>query len=316
MDGEALLQWNDPGWLAEAHAWILGELGDAVTGPIEQPHVRPWSTVLRVPTQDGPVWFKANMPALAHEAGVVSVLARRRPDCVPKLLAADLERGWMLMADGGTRLREAGLDVTCWEEVLPLYAELQLDTAADRDALLEAGAPDRTLAALPALYEPLLDDPGLTRDEVARQHGLAPRIAEECAALAALGLPETIQHDDLHDGQVFVRAGRYLFLDWGDACVAHPFFTLTVTLRVLGYRLELPETAPELDRFRDAYLEPWTRLAPRAELLAALPGALLLGGLCRLLTWRAVVAGMPQPFAAEWAEYPAELRRLLLLGAV
>jgi len=316
VDGEALLQWNDPGWLAEAHAWILGELGDAVTGPIEQPHVRPWSTVLRVPTQDGPVWFKANMPALAHEAAVVSVLARRRPDCVPKLLAADLERGWMLMADGGTRLREAGLDLTCWEEVLPRYAGLQLDLAVDRDALLAAGAPDRRLPGLPVQYEALLDEAALRDDELGRLRALAPRVAELCEELAAYGLPETIQHDDLHDGQVFLHDGGYLFFDWGDACVSHPFFTLTVTLRVLAHHLEVPELAPELDRFRDAYLEPWTRLAPRAELLAALPGALLLGGLCRLLTWRAVVAGMPQPFAAEWAEYPAELRRLLLLGAV
>ena len=143
---------------------------------------------------------------------------------------------------------------------------------------------------MPALYETLLDD-------------------------AAFGIPETIQHDDLHDGQVFVRGGRYRILDWGDSSVGHPFFTLTVTLRVLGYALELPETAPELFRFRNAYLEPWTRLAPRAELLAALPGALLLGGLCRLLTWREVVAGMPQPFAEESDEYPAELRRLLLRAA-
>jgi Ser/Thr protein kinase RdoA (MazF antagonist) len=27
----------------------------------------------------------------------------------------------------------------------------------------------------------------------------------------------TLQHDDLHDGNVFVRDGRYLFFDWGTA---------------------------------------------------------------------------------------------------
>ena len=315
MESEARLQWEDPAWLAAAHDWILAALGDRITGPIEQPHVRPWSTVLRIPTHDGPVWFKANMPPLAHEAAVVSLLSRRRPDTVPELIAADLECGWMLQRDAGTRLREAGLDVSVWEEVLPLCAELQIEASSDRDALLTAGVPDRGLTALPALYEALLDDPDLTADEIARLHALAPRITEECAALAARGIPETIQHDDLHDGQVFVRDGRFRILDWGDSCVAHPFLILTVTLRRLGYLLGLPEDAAGLRRFRDAYLEPWTRLASRAELLAAVPGALLLGGLSRLLTWREIIAGMPPSFAAQWDEYPAELRRLLLMTA-
>ncbi|MBX6752026.1 MAG: aminoglycoside phosphotransferase family protein [Micromonosporaceae bacterium] len=42
--------WGDAAWLAQAYEWIdarLGELGHERTGPIEQPHVYPWSTVLR-----------------------------------------------------------------------------------------------------------------------------------------------------------------------------------------------------------------------------------------------------------------------------
>ena len=34
------------------------------------------------------------------------------------------------------------------------------------------------------------------------------------------GIAETIQHDDLNDGAVYVRDGRYVILDWGDACVS------------------------------------------------------------------------------------------------
>ena len=60
---------------------------------------------------------------------------------------------------------------------------------------------------------------------------ILPEYAERCELLAAFGIPETIQHDDLHDGNVFVRDGRNLFFDWGDSCVSHPFHTLVVTLR-------------------------------------------------------------------------------------
>jgi hypothetical protein len=91
-----------------------------------------------------------------------------------------------------------------------------------------------------------------------------------CDELAGYGLPETIQHDDFHDGQVFVRDGRYLLLDWGDACVSHPFFTLSVTLEgILGWGLDDIQGSVDVRPFRDAYLEPFTPLAEGADLLAA-----------------------------------------------
>jgi hypothetical protein len=316
------LLWTEPDWLESVHAWIrsqLERLGLEPAGEIEQPHVRPWSTVLRVPTDDGDVWFKANMPTQAFEVAVVETLAARRPDLVPTLLATDLQRGWMLQGDGGTRLREileeTG-DFDVWIEILSLYAELQMDVAADRDRLLAAGVPDRLLASLPGQFEEVLADAEaletLTQDERRRLASLAPRIEAECRELADYGLPETIQHDDLHDGQVFVRDGRFLFFDWGDACVSHPFYTLVVTLAVLAYRLELDHDAPELDRFRDAYLEPWTRFRPRRELEQAYPLAYRLGVLCRGLTWRSVVAVLPQPLRDDEADAVPERMRMLL----
>jgi hypothetical protein len=327
---ENALLWTDRGWLERAHAWIrdqLGRLSRDLTGPIEQPHVRPWSTVLRAPTERGDVWFKANMPALAHEAAVLQVLARRRPDLLPTLLAADPVRGWMLQVDGGRRLREVldeRPDLARWEEVLPLYAQLQIDTALDLKDLLAAGTPDRRLAILPVLYAALLDDEealrpdlpeALTEDEVRRLRQLTPHVEAMCDNLAAYGLPETIQHDDFHDGQVFVREGGYLFFDWGDACVAHPFFTLSVTLRVLAHKLGLEIGAPELDRFRDAYLEPWMAYRPRAELVAAFPTAYRLGGVCRALTWNLVVGHLPPPFDEEYADVVPDRLRMLLAGS-
>jgi hypothetical protein len=259
------------------------------------------------------------MPTQAFEAAVVETLSARRPDLVPTLLAADLERGWMLQGDGGTRLREileqTG-DFDVWEEVLPLYAELQIDVAADRERLLAAGVPDRLLASLPGQFEEVLTDPAaletFIEDERRRLAALAPRIEADCDELAEYGLPETIQHDDLHDGQVFVRDGRFLFFDWGDACVSHPFYTLVVTLAVLAHRLGLDHDAPELDRFRDAYLEPWTRFRPRSDLGRAYPIAYRLGVLCRGLTWRSVVAVLPRPLRDDEEDAVPERMRMLL----
>ena len=314
--------WTEPAWLESAHEWIcsqLDRLGLEPAGEIEQPHVMPWSTVLRVPTSRGPVWFKANVPDLAHEAAVIEILAGRRPDLLPALLATDLERGWMLQAEGGTRLREIlekNRDFDVWERILPLYAELQIAAAADRDRLLAAGAPDRRLSVLPGQFEMLLGDSAalasLTEMELEHLRTLVPRIDAECRELEAYELPETIQHDDLHDGQVFVRDGRYVFFDWGDACLSHPFFTLVVTLAVLAYRLELEHGSPELDRFRDAYLVPWTRFRPRSDLEQAYPIAYRLGVLCRGLTWALIVSAIPRPLREQEQDAVPERMRMLL----
>lgn len=167
------------------------------------------------------------MPVLAHEAGAVEILVGRRPDCLPELLAVERGRGWMLQGDGGVRLRELG-EPARWEDALPLYAGLQADAAADVEALLAAGVPDRRLAVLPALYAALLEErTALGAEELRALRRLAPRVASLGEKLAGYGLPETIQHDDLHDGNVFVRDGGYVFFDWGDACITHPFSPCT-----------------------------------------------------------------------------------------
>jgi hypothetical protein len=83
-------QWRSPELVDRVHRWIderLGELGIERTGDIEQPHVEEWSTVMRVPTADGTVWFKANHEPLRHEAALTALVAARAPDRVPAMRA-------------------------------------------------------------------------------------------------------------------------------------------------------------------------------------------------------------------------------------
>ncbi len=324
------LLWVEPDWLAEATAWIrdrLDESGVELTDEIEQPHVRWWSTVLRAPTTEGPFWFKANAAPHAFEAGLLAILERVVPGAVPELVAIDPGRGWLLMRDGGERLRElvhSSRDLYHWEALLPEYAELQLELASHVDDLLATGMPDQRLAALPAQLAALLADrdacmvgrdDGLAADEHDRLRALLPEFAERCARLAGFAVPETIQHDDLHDGNVFVRDGRYLFFDWGDSCVSHPFHTLVVTMRALAHRLELPPGGPDVLHLRDAYLEPFGRCGSRAELVDAAELAHFTGTAARALSWYRFLAAREPEFRADDEDaVPYGLRRLLDLG--
>jgi aminoglycoside phosphotransferase (APT) family kinase protein len=108
-----------------------------------------------------------------------------------------------------------------------------------------------------------------------------PRVAELCEELAALGIPDTIQHDDLHDGQVCVRDGRHLVLDWGDSCVTHPFLSLAVPLEgVIAWGLDDVEDSVDTAPFRDAYLAPFAERYD-GDLAAASRIAVRLGWACR-----------------------------------
>jgi len=303
--------WVDPAFRAETDSWVearLAELGLERVGEIEQPHVRLWATALRIPTSGGDVWFKANMPGLEHEARLVALLAQRRPDAVPPLLAHDPASGWMLMGDAGMPLRdlvESERDLIRWIDVLSLYGGVQVDLTRDAETMLALGVPDIRLETLPARAEALLDEvAGLDTDTRDRLAAALPEIRELCVELDSFGVPDTIQHDDFHDGQVYVREGDYLLLDWGDACVSHPFFTLAVTLDgVIAWGVDDVEHSEPTQPYLDAYLGPFLDRHGEEDLAAACAIARRLGWVCR------AVNGYLAPF--ETAQTGRRLRMFL-----
>lgn len=325
------LPWARAGWIEQAGAWIQAELARQhieLAGAIEQPHIRPWSTVLRVPTGAGNLYFKATAPVLAHEPALTQALSRWRPDCMVQLLATDLDRGWLLMRDAGATLRsqiQSVTDLHQWQPILTTYAEVQIELASRTDELLALGTLDRRLATLPAQYERLLADTGallidqkdgLTAAEYRCLRDLVPEFAAMCERLASYQIPETLHHDDFHDANIFIRDGRFVFSDWGESCVAHPFFTLLVTLRSVAYRLKLDDHAPELSQLRDIYLEPFQRFESPERLRAAFALANRVAMICRALTWYRVVSHLDDSHKAEYAEaVPGWLQEFLNAGS-
>ncbi len=310
-------EWTEPAWLAKATTWLTIKLHDQnieLTGAIEQPHVRPWATVLRVPTTAGTLYFKAVAAAFAYEPALTAALAQWRPDCMPQLLAVEPTEGWLLMRDAGVTLRtfiQAEQRCDRWFDLLPLYASVQIDLSERVDDLLALGVPDRRLSVLPTLYEQLLEQrsallidqsDGLTLDEYQQLRAWIPQVRTMCDELAQYNIPATLHHDDFHDANIFLHGDRVTFADWAESCVAHPFFSLVVMLRSTAYQLKLGEEAPELAQLHDAYLEPFTRYETHYNLLAASKLAHRLGMICRTLTWHQVVSSLPEPAKSEQAD--------------
>ncbi|MEU5965690.1 aminoglycoside phosphotransferase family protein [Micromonospora parva] len=324
IPGERAPDWSDERWQMRARSWVdahLSRAGRRVTGLVE-PRERPWSLVWRVPTDDGPVWFKANNPGTVHEAVLITALAEVTPDRVLTPIAVDPEQGWSLLPDGGESLRDVlarDSDLAHWERALPGYAALQLASAPHADELVARGVPDQRPEVLAGLFVELLDDRealligaegGLSPEMHERLRAEVPSYAQRCRRLADIGIPATVQHDDLHDGNVFAGPDGYRYFDWGDASVAHPFGTLLVTLRAVAAARRLAADDAQLVRLRDAYLETWTDRYDRRTLVEAADLAIALGPVSRSLSWRRALDTTAESRAEYAAAVPGWLEEL------
>jgi hypothetical protein len=302
----------DPSWFLAVEEWIEDRLvprGLTISGKLEPVHIRPWSTVIKVPTVTGDVWFKANGGATRYEPRLMVALARWTTGRVLTPLAIDADRGWSLLPDGGRTLRSVRADLASWPEMLRQYGALQRETIPLAPDLIAMGVPDLRPATTPGLLADLLSRPdelrigetdGLSAQTYARLQSTLPEFTEWCAELEAAGIPPMVQHDDLHDANVFVDGERLIFFDWGDASVGHPFSSLLVSLNVARHRFELPPGDAALLRLRDTYLEPWTEDHDREDLIRAVSLAVKIGTVGRALAWRRSLIGSG---AAAWQEY-------------
>ncbi|GHH28063.1 phosphotransferase [Streptomyces rubradiris] len=312
---DAVTPWETESWRAAALDWVGGHLterGLGVDGPLRV-RLRPWSVLVRVPvTGQGAVWFKANPPGAAFEGPLTAALARWVPEHVLSPLAVDAGRGWSLLPDGGQLFR-AVLDRELvepreWESLLGQYAGMQRDLVARADEMERLGVPSARTADLPEVFDRLLDaNTALGPDERARLKALRPRLVDWCAELAAAGIPDTLDHADLHDGQLLRPApGRFTFFDWGDAAVTHPF----CSLRVPAERARDRYGPGVLPRLLDAYLEPWTGGGRTPAGLRRAAGlAWRLSALGRAASWGRMFPAAPgtAPGARESAEWLREL---------
>jgi hypothetical protein len=311
-------RWHGEEFRAELSAWVSATVGEPSSmAPVRD---RPWSTVWRAETPQGLFSAKENTPLQAFEAELTGVLREIAPDHVVRVSAIDEERGFLLTPDQGVVLGEAAGElpedaaIELASRVVVAGAALQRDVAPHADRLVAAGlVPLGPLDAAAYVEQRLADfetlpdgDPrALSKEEAVRLRTLLPRLADDWEELAAVGLPLTLQHNDLHQFNVFDVEGRLLFFDFGDALLSDPLAALWVPLGGLAHRLECEVTDPRVERVADAALEQWTDVAPSTQLRKVLPAALRLGRLGRCESWVRCFASMDESELAEYGDAAA-----------
>lgn len=294
-----LPDWTRPEWYGEAPRWIAERL--KATGPWAQ--LKSWglSNVLRIPTADGDVYFKAVSQAstapgalpflFVNEPLFLQRMAADRPGEVPAPLAIDEQRSWMLLPDLGSPLASE-TDVSVWIDAVRNHARLQRSYATEPGRLLEFSCADRRLTVLDEELNRLLEPNSLTtridEAELAPLPDRAKQLREAIVELAEIGVPETLLHGDLHPRNLAVRDGKVLAFDWTDAALAHPFLDL-----VTFVQKESPLSSDP--RVLDAYLGEWEQYAAPADLRRALALAEELGALYQTITYLHLVDHLTGP---------------------
>lgn len=320
--------WTNPRWREVHLGWAearLKALGRRRVGEVEQRAV-PWSTVIRIPTDGGLAWSKANGPGSAHEGPLLLFLESLGETAALLPLAVAPEQPWLLLDDGGQTLRShpapdgrnGDTDLDAWARILPVYAAFQRRLEGRVEALLAAGLPDLRPVGTAETLAGLLDDDAVwsrvdaderEATDLARRRlrDLFPLVADLAAELAASPIQPTIEHGDLHGNNILLgRDDTPTIFDWGDSAVAHPFATMTGTFSSIAHHAGLEVYgSSELDRLRDTYTEAWTDLLPRAELDRLVTLAMDLGHIGKAATWQRAMTGLSPDQMGGYHGWPA-----------
>ncbi len=289
------LPWTQNGWLEEASAWIhmqLHEQGIEATGPIEQ--TRSWfiSSLLRLPTTSGDVYFKAVPASDVHEPLLTQLIASQYPTLAPPVLAVHEGKRWLLMkAVVGKKLPSHANPQEYfprWETLLTTYAHMQKDYTKHIDQLFALGCHDWRLEKLIEGIEPFFAElpsvlqgahTPLTHEEQAALQSSVPHLKSLCVELLQLGISASVHHGDFHRGNILVNERECTLLDWsGFVGVTHPFLSLWLPLSDWD-----ADTGQQLV---ESYLKIWSDIAPLEDIRSAVAKAHPLAALCGALGHR------------------------------
>ena len=275
------------GWFKELGGWVEGvvePLGFHLNGNVQQLNASSSFSLVRFETDGPAVWFKAVGELNQKEFPITCALAQLFPNYLPGLLAARPDwNGWLTREAAGKLLSEVQED-PLWQRAAAALAILQIDSIDHRARILGAGARNLGAATLSKLIQPFMKSmaqlmkrqtkvppAALGREELLL---LGDRIQNALDALEALGIPETLGHLDLNPGNIIVSPSRCAFLDWAEAYVGNPFFSLQYLLEHL--RRTIGTDSPVEARLIESYCEQWEWVVSPASIAEALALAPLL----------------------------------------
>ncbi|WP_133405328.1 phosphotransferase [Parashewanella tropica] len=248
--------WDNNGWLEQVNDWVtkqLNILGINSTGGLQP--VSGWGLghVLKQPAEQGDVYFKATakLPLFSNEA-VLSQYLHSINMPTPEVLAIEETHQYQLTKDFGCGLAEDS-PAAIWAGAFEQFAQLQLKSMSYLKDFSKHGCLHRPISGVVAQLQYLIKHPelpSLLDSEIllATEKTIA-KLSHNIDELSQLEIGEALVHGDLHIENVAMNDDQYLFFDWSDACISHPFIDGT-------YLYRMPDSQDKT-QIINAYLKPW-----------------------------------------------------------
>lgn len=272
--------WSAPAWLDEVSNSLAAALHTTAIQRIFQVRVASSGAVLKVQSTAGTYFVKTLPPYFRQETRLLPVLA----NCIPGACATPVScRGFtdthITAAIDGSPLRNIN-DARYWETALNDVAEMQRKSAEHIQEIRSAGVPYQTFLIFCAEIERMLAQlaamqtraRNCLRDrEKDRLSALAAKAIADCEVLRQCGIPETINHGDVSESNIFRTSSRTTTLiDWTFARIGHPFLGPGLLFLTYERTHQMHSVSATLRR---AYLDPWRRYASPERLRASLAAA-------------------------------------------
>lgn len=240
----------------------------------------PWSTVIRFSTPKGDFYLKQTPPAISAEPQIIQLLSEKFHASVPLVIAINADLHCFMMFDAGKVLRTTlkekfVIDLLC--QAIKEYAEIQRSTEDHVETFIKLGVPDWRLDKLPILYDQIINKTdvlktdGMTDEELQTLQTLSPQFLAQCELLSSYGVPETIGIPDFNDNNTLLdqKTKKMAFIDWGEATITHPFFSLYNSLEQSIIHHGVKEEDQTYNKLQDVCLENWLGLTTKDQLLNA-----------------------------------------------
>lgn len=305
------------GWLGPIQAWTQAALapeGLHLTGAVGQYNIGPDFALLRFATSGRAVWFKAVGHPNCHEFAITRELSNFGLPHVPELIAVDESlQAWLMYEAAGT-FPGSCYSREQWKWLARSLAELQLASLPFVPALASVGCCDLTIHRLEQRIDSyLLETAGLMRLQTAepplRLTSENLRLMERslrtaCRRMERLAVPDSIGHSDFNAGNILVRRGKVVFLDWAQGHLGPPCLTFEY-LRLLVAR-SCPADDALMHEIRHEYLRVWASSAAGRDIAECLD----LGPLLAVFAYAVVCHTAAGDFRSANAESIGFLRSL------
>lgn len=278
-----------------------------------------YSIVYKIQTSKEDFFLKKIPVDLFLEPDVIHFLNIHHCMNIPRFVAKNESLTCFLMTSCGDislrNLFKGKFDINLLKQGIHNFTKIQRLLENNLPEMFSVQIPDWRLKKFPFLYsqliqqEQLLLDDGMSKQEINQLHALESICINLCNELLDFGIPETINHNDFQENNMILdkTTGNISIIDWGEAVITHPFFSLCGFLWNMTYFYNMKPEDPQYKVLKLICIEPWLDHYNEEQLIKILNIANKLSGIYAALGYEKMYKATQDQKDTVQKEHPGSI---------